>query len=100
MTSIINYDGIADKWHTTNTCDVGNCLCSDFANTNSIRFAGNAIVADIDIIIARGESVTRRIAQGDIVIARGVATERHHPGGRVDAASLVAKERTKTGGRV
>jgi len=100
MTSIINYDGIADKWHTTNTCDVSSCLRSDFANTNSIRFVRNATVADIDIIIARGESVTRRIAQGDIVIARGVATERRITVSRVEAASLVAKKRTKTRGRV
>ena len=76
MTSIINYDRIAGNVHTTNARDEGICLRAAGANTDGVRLTSDAGVADIDIIIARGEIFTRPRPQSDVVRAGGVVIER------------------------
>ena len=65
-----------------------------------LRLASNTCVADIDIVIARGEIATGGIAQCDVVAAGGVAIERKTAIRRVVAAGLVIIERFITIGRV
>ena len=88
-------------------------LSSCRANPNSVRLRiGTARVADIDIVIARGEIEAGVMAQGDVVVASvvleertdtvcgvvvagSVAIERLEPVSRVGAAGVVGKERFK-----
>ena len=70
------------------------------ADANGIGLGRNTCVADVDIVIARGEIVPRARTQCDIARAGGVVKERINTVGRVVAAGCVAKERTNTGGCV
>src|SRR5438132_1982531 len=47
-------------------------LCSARADANRIGFAGNSSVANIDIVIAGGEILTRETAHGDVAASGGV----------------------------
>lgn len=62
MTRIINYDSIAGNVDTTNARDEDICLRAARADTDGVRLASDAGVANIDIIIARGEICTRLIS--------------------------------------
>ena len=53
------------------TGDIGSRLCSLGADADGLHFGRNPLVADIDIVIARGSILTGVSAQGDIVTARG-----------------------------
>ena len=57
-------------------------------------------VADVDVVIARGEIFTGFVTQGDVIAAGCVATERIKTGGRVTVGGCIAFERLITGGRV
>jgi hypothetical protein len=59
----------------------------------------NSSVADIDVVIARGEINAGLRAHSDVVAA-GIVLERISTIGRVIAAGCVAIERIKTVGRV
>ncbi len=105
-----------------NTSDKSGRLPGDAGGTlradgDGAGFAGNAFVADIDIVNARGEVNTGLKANCDIaaaggvvkegiesltnvVAAGGVAAERFKTAGRVVAARGVVTERSKTAGRV
>src|SRR5207237_9987723 len=83
-----------------NSGNKGSCLCSVCADTHSAGFITNTFVADINIIIARGEEVTGGKPQCNVVESGGVVTERKSTDGRVDAAGCVFEGREKTDGRV
>ena len=63
------------------------------ADADGVGLARNTSVADIDIVIARGEIATGLKAQGDVVAAGGVANERMLTDGRVVVAGGVVNER-------
>ena len=100
MTSIINYDRIAGNGDTTNPRDERICLRAARADADGVRLASDAGVADIDIIIARGEIYTGLIPQSDVVAAGGVEIERGVTAARVFVASGVGIERRITAGRI
>jgi hypothetical protein len=58
-------------------------LRSWVANTNRVRLARNTFVADIDIVIASGETHAGINAEGDVVVAGCVVSERGSTDGRV-----------------
>ena len=58
MTTSVNYYRIASHCYSCNTCDVGGSLCSRRADADGVGFVSNTEVADIDIVIARGEEGT------------------------------------------
>jgi hypothetical protein len=66
-----------------------------FADTDFVGLARHSSVADINIVIARGEIPTGLKAQGDIAPA-GCVIERLSTVGCVEAAGLVVKERLIT----
>src|SRR6266513_1787981 len=104
------------NWASTDACDKCAVLVSLLPNANRLSLPGNPLVADIDIVIARGEIYTGSHAQSDIAAAGGVKQrlktvgrvpvagcvvfERFNTVGRVEAALCVARERLKTVGRV
>src|SRR5438046_10755024 len=65
-----------------------------------VRVYSNTLVADINIVIARGEIGTGENAQGDVATAAFVVLESVATDRRVTAAGGVAQERTITGGRI
>src|SRR5438046_1810894 len=91
-------------------------LSSHVADTDGVGLASNALVADVDVVVARGEIQAGAIAQGDItaasvikkrtvaighVVAAGsVAIKCLSAVGHVAAAGCVASERLPTSGRV
>src|SRR6478672_7611355 len=100
MTRTINYDRIAGNGDTTNARDERICLRAARADADGVRLASDAGVADIDIIIARGQIYTGLIPQSDVVAAGGIGIERGVTAGRVVAAGGVGMERIITDGRV
>src|SRR5207247_9370250 len=86
--------------NVTDAGDKGRGLCSIRADADRADFGSNTFVADINIIIARGERVTSCKAQCNVVEAGGVATERFSTDGRVDAAGCVCNECEPTDSRV
>jgi hypothetical protein len=62
MTAFVNHYKIASDCYSSNTCDVGGTLCSCSADADSVGVASNTQVADVDIVIACGESSTGGIA--------------------------------------
>ncbi len=56
MTTCVNYHRIARDCYSGNACNVSGTLCSCRADANGADLVGNACVADIDIIIARGKA--------------------------------------------
>ena len=88
-----------------NTSDKSGRLPGDAGGTlradgDGAGFAGNAFVADIDIVNARGEVNTGLKANCDIAAAGGVVKEGIESLTNVVAAGGVAAERFKTAGRV
>ena len=69
------------------------------ADANGIGLGRNTCVADVDIVIARGEIAPAPVPNA-ILPAPGVLLERTNTGGRVEVAGGVVKERITTGGRV
>jgi hypothetical protein len=59
------------------------------ADADPVRIARNASVGNVDIVIARGEILTGRIAHCDVVAAGCVEAKRSKTGGRVVAACCV-----------
>ena len=55
MATSVNYYRVASHCYSCNTWDVGGSLCSCRADADGVGFASNTEVADIDIVIARGE---------------------------------------------
>lgn len=89
MTGIINYHRIAGNDDTTNARDERICLRATRADADGVRLASDAGVADIDVVIARGEIYTGLIPQSDVVAAGGVEIERGVTAGRVFVAGGV-----------
>ena len=86
----------------TDSIDAGDIcvrLSSCRANANGVGLSPNTFVADIDIVIARGEIQTGAKAQGDITVTC-VAIERQITVGGVVVAGDVEIERVSTVGRV
>jgi hypothetical protein len=86
-----------------NAHDIGGGLCSLGSDANCIRFGRNTDIADVDVIIARGEVGTSLKAQccigaAGVAAAGRVVQQRKNTGGRVGVAGGVAVERTDTGG--
>ena len=70
------------------------------ANADGVGLGRNTSVADIDIVIARGEVDSGVNAKGDVVVAGGVGNERKSTISRVFDAGGVEIERVNTVGRV
>jgi hypothetical protein len=119
MTTSVNYHRIASDCYSSNTCDVGGRLSTVVRvapDTDSVGFASNTAVADIDIVIpcekdtgakaypnivvATCVALERTETDGCVLGAGSVAIERRATVGGVVAASGVAKERDGTGGCV
>ena len=81
--------------------DAGNVGGADerFADANCAAVAGNAHVANADIIIAGGKIRPGQIPQGSVAAA-GVVQERLITVGRIEEAGVVVTERFITVGRV
>ena len=80
-------------------CNKSGGLICLVADADGVGLARNTLVANIDVVTARSEILTRPEAQCNVVAAGCVAKERITTGGRVAAAG-VANERADTGGRV
>jgi hypothetical protein len=73
--------GVDDHWSRVGQqCRVGEdasdiCigLADWIAETDGIRITGNPLVADVDVVIARGDKATGIIPQSDVPTARGEA---------------------------
>src|SRR5437763_8467693 len=100
LTAGIDDHARARNHDPANSGNKGSCLCSVCADTYRAGFIKNTFVADINIIIARGEEVTGGKPQCNVVESGGVVTERFSTDGRVDAAGCVFEEREPTDGRV
>src|SRR6516162_614396 len=89
-------------WHggPANAGDKRSRLHSPPADADCVGLAGNSWVADIDIVIARGEISTGSPAQCDVEAAGCIVPEREKTHGRVAAAGCIALERSSAGGRV
>ena len=61
------------------------------SDTDSIGFASDTAITDVDIVMARGEIFTSEIAQRNVVVAGCVANERSKTVGRI------ANQRIDTG---
>ena len=78
----------------------GSCLGSLRAYADGVGFVLESLVANIYIVIARGEIHASASANGDVVIAGGVGRERINTIGCVVEALGVGVERNKPSGRV
>ena len=83
----------------TDSRDKGGRLSFFLADADGVGLGRNTNIADVDVIIARGEISTGSCAQGDIEAA-GVVKERLQTVGRVEAAGCVFIERKSTVGRI
>jgi hypothetical protein len=104
--------------HSVYPGDEGFCLIRLISDPDGVGFVSNTLaVADVDIVIARGEKEARArthcdimvadgvlkeraVTDGRIVVSRGVLIERVITDGRVVGASGVVTERLKTDGRI
>jgi hypothetical protein len=73
--------------------------CLYVADADGARFASNTCVADVDIVIARGQRAAG-VHTGCNIVGAGVVKERTKTVGRVVVAGGVEQERIKTVGRV
>ena len=100
LTAAINNNGRARNGRAADACDKSGILRSLLADTDCLVLASHTSVADLNVLIARGELSARIIAQSDVGVAACIVTERVLTGGRVGAAGCVANERVNTGGRI
>jgi hypothetical protein len=70
------------------------------ADTDVTRFARNALIPDVDVVITRGQVETGSGAQSDVAAAGCVALERANTVGSIVIAGCVVNERLITAGRV
>src|SRR6266536_2072092 len=96
------YDNCYASWngYPTDAGDKGLASVYVVADADRARLAGDTCIADIDIVIARGERETGNSAQRDVVAAAGVVMERLTTDGRVGEADGVAYERLSAVRRV
>jgi hypothetical protein len=101
------HGGPTDSGLPTNASDISGCVRAWFPDADGIALACNiggrttyAIkVADVDIVIARGEISAGPKAQCDVPAAACAGIERSLTSSRVEATGFVAKEcRTASGG--
>src|SRR5439155_14460574 len=95
-----NHPYTSSDGHSTDASDIGVRVSAYVADANSIALGRNTEVADVGIVIARGEISTGSSAQCDIAAAGCVASERIKTAGRVGLALCVAIERQNTVGRI
>ena len=90
------YDNCYTCWYScpTNASDKGGTLHG--ADPDSLRLASYTRVADIDIIVARGEIAACAKSQCDVKLANCIARERTVTHGRVLGAGSVLTERPHT----
>jgi hypothetical protein len=70
------------------------------ADTDVTRFARNALILDVDVVITHGKVETGSGAQSDVAAAGCVVSERKITVGRVAGAGCVALERANTVGSI
>src|SRR5204863_1603560 len=84
----------------TNAGDKRMRVSSFCANAHVIGLASFTFIANVDIVTARGEIDSGRIAYRDVAASRCVTGERKPTAGRVVAAGGITKERKIATGRV
>ena len=91
----------ARNWCGADAGDKGCYFCiHGVSDADRAGVTSDTDVADIDIVMSRGEIGTGIRAQGDIVAAGSVKKKRTPTNGRVVVAGGVAKERLSANGRV
>jgi hypothetical protein len=86
--------------NTNNAGDKGGLLSSWCAEADGVSLGRNTFIANIDIVVTRGEVCTRVTAQPDVIAASCVKKERVIAQSNVIAASCVKSEREAAVGRV
>ena len=87
--------------HSVYPGDEGFCLIRLISDPDGVGFVSNTLaVADVDIVIARGEKEARARTHCDIMVADGVLKERVSTDGRIVVSGDVFTERRVTDGRV
>src|SRR5204863_474465 len=100
MSSIVDHYRCAGDCHPANAGDICVRLRSCRADAYGVRLTSNPCVADVDVVIARGEPETSSVAQCGVVAAGSVVIERTRTIGRVVITSCIVVERKKTTSRV
>src|SRR5205085_1151424 len=100
LTGGVYLNGCACNRRPVDPRNKGSCLCSGLADANRTGFAGNASVANIDIVTTRGEIFTCGNTQRDVAATARVINERVNPVGSVMVTGCVVAERTIASARV
>ncbi len=101
MTVAGHHNRCARNWCGADAGDKGCYICiHGVSDADRAGVTSDTDVADIDIVMSRGEIGAGIRAQGDIVAAGSVKKKRTPTNGRVVVAGGVAKERLSANGRV
>src|SRR5262249_30757383 len=100
LTIAVNEDWPACHGRSIDAGDVRSCLCPLGADTDGVGLPRASAVAYVDIVVARGEVATGKIAQCYVAGAGCVIQERIVAGGCVTVAGCVEKKRKITNCRV
>ena len=81
-----------------NAGDKSSCLNRHVANTDSVGFASNTLIPNVDVAIPHGEILAGCIAQTDVEAACGIVTKGGPANGCVLVAGGVVAERGRSAG--
>jgi hypothetical protein len=70
------------------------------AYPNRAGLTSHTAVADVNVVIARGQTESGVCAQCDVAIAGDVVTQRERSNGRVKSAVCVSEESPRANGRI
>src|SRR5258708_6111738 len=79
----VDYYWQSEDWGVVNAGDEGAGLCTFGTDADGVRFARDAEIADVNVVVPRGELVACVEADSDVVVPGGVVVKGAIPGGGV-----------------